>query len=516
VSGARAHGDALARARRAEDELERFFELSDDLLCIASFDGFFTRVNPAFEQTLGYSAEELLREPFLGLVHPDDLESTAAELGSLGRGGRTISFENRFRRRDGSYRWLQWTGIGDREHSVVYAVARDVTEAKEAEIELRTLLAGQTALRRVATLVARERGHAEVFELVTEEVARLLGARSASIVRYDGGVGLVIGGWSQAGAARLPPGTEVELETDTAAGGVYRTGEAVRIDGFDDERGGLARALRELGFRSALGAPIRVGGELWGALIVSRDSDEPWPGGVERRLADFAELVAQAVANADVRDQLAASRARVVEASDAERRRLERNLHDGAQQRLVTLALNLRLAETRIAKAPDEAQRLLAAAREELSLALGELRELATGLHPAILSERGLGSALEALAGRVPVTVDVVEVPAERLPESVEVAAYYLVSEALTNVVKYADATVATVAITRAGGGVVVEVSDDGVGGADVSGGSGLRGLADRIGALSGALAVESPPGGGTRIRAEIPFGRARAEPSGR
>jgi PAS domain S-box-containing protein len=499
-------GDALARARRAEGELERFFDLSDDLLCIASFDGYFTRVNPAFEQTLGWSADALLREPILGLVHPDDREATAAELASLGHGGRTLSFENRLRRPDGSYRWLQWTGIADVAHAAIYAVARDVTGAKDAEAELRTLLAGQSALRRVATLVARESGHAEVFELVTEEVTRLLGARSASVVRYRrDGHGVVIGGWGAPGAARLPPGSVVELDSDSAAGGVYRTGQPVRIEGFDPAAEGLERALAELGFTAALGAPIRVEGELWGALVASTDAEEPWSEGAERRLSDFAELIAQAVANADAREQLTASRARVVEASDAERRRLERNLHDGAQQRLVTLALTLRLAQTRAVDAPEEARDLLDGAREELSLALAELRELANGLHPAVLSDRGLDAALEALAARVPVVVEVADVPRERLPEPVEVAAYYLVSEALTNVVKYAQASAVTVSISPVDGALVVEVSDDGVGGADVSRGSGLRGLADRIGALSGELVVDSPPGGGTRIRAVIP-----------
>src|SRR3954469_19183430 len=205
--------EALARPPRAEDELERFFALSHDLLCIASFDGYFTRANPAFEETLGWPADELVRQRLLDLVHPDDREAAAGELAALGRGGRTITFENRLRTRDGAYRWLQWTASADVEHAVIYAVARDVTGAKEAEAELRTLLAGQSALRRVATLVAREGGHGEVFELVTEEVTRLLDARSASVVRYDGGSGVVIGGWGEPGAARMPRGSVVELES---------------------------------------------------------------------------------------------------------------------------------------------------------------------------------------------------------------------------------------------------------------------------------------------------------------
>jgi PAS domain S-box-containing protein len=503
-------GDALARALRAEDELERFFVLSLDMLCVAGFDGVFLRVNPAFERVLGYAGDELLRQPFLDFVHQDDRAATEAELEALSSGARTVSFENRYRCRDGTYRWLQWTSIPDDEHRVVFAVARDITGAKQAEAELRALLAGQAALRRVATLVAREGAHSEVFELVTEEVGRLLEARSASIVRFEpGGHGVVIGGWAQAGAARVPTGSLVELESESVAGRVHRLGQAVRIERFEGPEGTLARLVKEMGIRSAVGAPIHLEGKLWGAVIASSESEEPWPEGAEKQLADFAELVAQALANADAREQLAASRARIVDASDAERRRLERNLHDGAQQRLVTLALTLRLAQVRVADDPQEARKLLGRAREELSLALGELRELANGLHPAVLSERGLEPALDALAARVPIPVEVADVPAERLPESVEVAAYYLVSEALTNVVKYAQASSATVAVSRANGRAIVEVADDGVGGAVVGAGSGLRGLADRIGALAGELTVESPRGGGTRIRAEIPFGRA-------
>ena len=499
--------DALARALRAESELERFFALSLDMLCVASFDGYFTRVNPAFERVLGYTSEELLREPFLSLVHPDDRAATTTELASIASGAQTISFENRYRRRDGTYRWLQWTSIADVEHRVVYAVARDVTDAKRVEAELRTLLAGQAALRRVATHVARQGDHSDVFELVTEEVGRLLDAESASIVRFDGaGHGVMMGGWNQARAARLPPGTVIELTSETASGRVYRTGAAARIERFDGPEGTLARTLKEMGFRSAVGAPIRVEGELWGALIASSSSDERWPEGTEKQLSDFAELVAQALANADARDQLAASRARIIEASDAERRRLERNLHDGAQQRLVTLSLVLRLARARVGADPDEARTLLDRAAEEVRLALADLREIAHGLHPAVLAELGLGPALEAVASRAPLPVQLARVPDGRLPEPVEVAAYYLVSEALTNVAKHAEASSAIVAVSHADDRVIVEVADDGVGGADAASGSGLRGLADRIGALDGALTVDSAPGAGTRVRAEIPI----------
>jgi signal transduction histidine kinase len=212
----------------------------------------------------------------------------------------------------------------------------------------------------------------------------------------------------------------------------------------------------------------------------------------------------QAELRARVED-LRASRARIVEAGTHERRRLERNLHDGAQQRLVAMSLTLRLAQGKLHKDPDAANQLLNAAQDELNLALGELRELARGIHPAVLSDRGLGPALEALVGRAPIPVELTEVPQIRLPEAIEAAAYFVISEALTNVVKYAHASQATVRVTRRNGAAVVEVADDGVGGADPGRGSGLRGLADRVSALDGRMEIESPAGSGTRLRAEIP-----------
>jgi signal transduction histidine kinase len=204
-------------------------------------------------------------------------------------------------------------------------------------------------------------------------------------------------------------------------------------------------------------------------------------------------------------EELRTSRARIVEAGTQERRRLERNLHDGAQQRLVALSLTMRLAQGKVHKDPARADELLGAAQEELKLALAELRELARGIHPAILSDRGLGAALEALAGRAPIAVHLADLPADPLPEAIEAAAYFMVAEALTNVVKYAHATQATVRVSRYNGRAVVEVADDGIGGADPGRGSGLRGLADRVSALDGSMELDSPAGAGTRLRAEIP-----------
>lgn len=328
----------VAQAENRGDELERFFELSYDLLCVLGYDGYYRRVNPAFQRTLGFTEEELLAEPYLSFVHPDDRAASAADLGSLARGEQTGVFEERHLHRDGTYRWLHWSAVSAGDGGSCYAVARDITERKQAE-----------------------------------------------------------------------------------AG-------------------------------------------------------------------------------------LAASRARIVAAADEARRKIERDLHDGAQQRLVGLALQLTVARMDAADARTAA--LLDELSRELQLALAELRDLARGIHPAILTDFGLETALEGLADRAPVPVELhVDVP-ERLTPSLEAAAYFIASEALTNVAKYARASSASVHVTRVEDRVLIEVRDDGVGGADPGGGSGLRGLVDRVEALGGALTVESPSGGGTRVRALL------AEPS--
>jgi signal transduction histidine kinase len=244
--------------------------------------------------------------------------------------------------------------------------------------------------------------------------------------------------------------------------------------------------------------PVEHDGQRVGA-IVHDASAEP------AALSSLAAAVGLAMRGESLEAALRRSRKRIVEAGLAERRRLERDLHDGAQQRLVALSLTLRMAQNQIAKNPDKAAEMVGAAQDELTRALEELRELARGIHPAVLSDRGLGPAVEALAVRSPLPVKVVEVPGERLPEPVEAAAYFVIAEALTNVVKYANASIATVAVRRTNGHAEVEVRDDGVGGADPGRGSGLSGLADRVGALDGSLALDSPPGSGTTLRAEIP-----------
>jgi signal transduction histidine kinase len=285
-----------------------------------------------------------------------------------------------------------------------------------------------------------------------------------------------------------------------------RSGRPERVDDYAGMAGELPARIRRAGIATAVAVPITVAGRLWGALVASSGRPNSFAPGTEERVAGFAELVADALANADAREQLAASRTRIVEAEDAERRRLERNLHDGAQQRLVALALDLRQVESKLDDDPAAAKRLLAYARDELGEALEELRELARGIHPAILSKRGLACALSALAARAPVPVEITALPATRLPPPIEAATYYLVAEALTNVAKHARATAVTVSVTRTGASARIEVHDDGVGGAAVANGSGLRGLADRVEALGGTLELSSSHEAGTRLTGEIPL----------
>jgi signal transduction histidine kinase len=341
---------------------------------------------------------------------------------------------------------------------------------------------------------------------VTEEVGRLLGLPTAAIMRHDGARrATVVGAWSNDGSPLFPVGGSLDLDGDTAVAKVLRSGSPQRVDRYEEASGTHAETIRGFGYRAAVAAPVTVGGRLWGVLAAAATSDEGLPEGLERRLCDFAELCAQALANADAYEKLAASRARLVEVGDAERKRLERNLHDGAQQRLVSVALGLSMVAPKLESDPRAARELLTAAQDELGRGLEELRELARGIHPVVLTERGLGPALDALLARAPVPVEIVELPERRLTEPVEAAAYYVVAEAIANVGKYARASSATVSIARSNGRATVTVSDDGVGGADPDRGSGLRGLAARVEALNGRLDVDSAPGRGTRIMAEIP-----------
>jgi signal transduction histidine kinase len=374
--------------------------------------------------------------------------------------------------------------------------------------ELRRVAEEQAALRRVATLVARAISPPSVFGAVASETGRLLGADSTVVVQFEpDGTVSVAGAWDKPGTRRLAPplGSRWPAEEGTVAGRVRRTGQPARVSGYDE--GGPASAwAREHGIRSSAGSPIVVEGQLWGAIIASSATAVPHPEDTEKRLLAFTELVAMAVANTESRAQLAASRARIVAAADETRRRIERDLHDGTQQRLISLALELRAAQARVPPEQRDLVEQWSRTAQGLTDVIEELREISRGLHPAILERGGLGPALRALARRAGVPVELNVTVSRRLPERVEVAAYYAVSEALANTVKHARASVVEVDVGVADEILRLLVRDDGVGGADPSRGSGLIGLRDRIEAVGGRIDLTSPSGGGTTLLASIPI----------
>ena len=372
---------------------------------------------------------------------------------------------------------------------------------------LEALVREHAALRRVATLVARETSPAVVFAAVTRETGELLGAQRTTLLRVESPQwARVVAAWSDGEAPPVPVGHRGAIDPGRGIlGSMLQCPRPVRIEDFDEVGGAVAALMRELGIRGAVAGPILLAGRLWGALTATWPDPALMPPGAEHRVAAFAELVAHAVQNAETREELAASRARLVEAADEARRRIERDLHDGAQQRLVAAALELTRLEQRLERDPAAARSVLARAREHLHHGLGELRDLARGIHPAVLTERGLEAAIFALVQRAPVPVALeFEVP-ERLDAGIEAAAYFVVSEALTNVAKYAQAETVGVEVRSADGSLRMTVADDGIGGAALDRGSGLRGLVDRVQAVGGRLEVSSPPGEGTRLSVHLP-----------
>jgi signal transduction histidine kinase len=381
----------------------------------------------------------------------------------------------------------------------------------QARDELARLAEQQAALRHVATLVARGAVPVAVFQAVSAEVGRLVPADSAAIGRFEAdGTVTLIGAWStNGGYAEL--GKRYAVKRGTLAGLVFETRRAGRINGYPPETDAdRATAASDLGWDSAVGAPVIVDGRLWGLVGVASATERQLPLDTEERLAEFTQLVATAIANTESRAELVASRARIVATADATRRRVERDLHDGAQQQLVSLALELRAVQSAMPRELSELRAELSRVVEGQTAVLDELREMARGIHPAILAEGGLAPALKTLARRSPVPVELGVRAEARLPEAVEVAAYYVVSEALTNAAKYAGASIVHVDVEASDRVVRVAVRDDGVGGADPARGSGLLGLKDRAEAIGGTIALESPRGGGTSLVVELPLETAR------
>jgi PAS domain S-box-containing protein len=496
------------RIQRERDYFGALFDATPSFICVVDHEGSMTShsLNRSMMELTGYADEDVAGRPFVEMFSaPEDAAHVQATIAAAAAGEDPGEQETYWLTRDGRRVLVAWacTPLPEREAVRRHVISGiDVTERRRREEE-------QAALRRVAVAVASEQRPEDVFQTVTEEAGRLLGGDAANMVRYDpdANEGIVVGFWQRADAVQDDTviGRRIALKGGPVSV-VRNAARAMRFEPDDPPKPGYRERLRAERTSSVVTAPVLVSGRVWGAVSVTL-AEGSFPPDTEDRIAQFSNLVATALANAEAREELLASRARIVEAGDAERRRLERNLHDGAQQRLVSLSLSLRLAQARLKSDVHAADEILSGASVELALALEELRELARGIHPAVLTDRGLGPALESLADRTPLAVRFDELPEDRLPPPIEAAAFYVVSEALTNVTKYADASSVSVRVAQEDGKAVVEVTDDGIGGADPHGGSGLRGLSDRVAALEGRLAIVSPPGAGTRIRAEIPCG---------
>ncbi len=382
-------------------------------------------------------------------------------------------------------------------------VATAISNA-QARADLGRLAGEQAALRRVATLVARESPPQDVFAAVTEEVGRQLSVSVMTMFRYEeDGTAIVVADWGDPDAL-IPIGTRMPLDGENIAARVCRTGRPARIDDYTTASGTVGDHARSLGVHSGVGTPIVVEGRVWGAMVaVSREPD-PLPADTESRIGEFTELVATAIANVQARTDLAASRARIVSAADAERRRVVRDLHDGAQQRLVHTVVTLKLAHQALQDDEESGTALVTEALDNAQQATAELRELAHGILPTVLTRGGLRAAVQTLAERMPVPVEC-DISVDRHPSAIEATAYFVIAESLTNVAKHSRAERATVLARVEDATLHVQVRDDGIGGARPDG-SGFVGLADRLATLDGRLQVESPAGGGTLVAAAIPL----------
>jgi PAS domain S-box-containing protein len=497
-------------------------ETTPSLVCVLDRAGRIVFFNDACERATGFVREEVLGLDAREFVIPrEEADAFGEVLDHVWRTSLASPQVGHWATKDGGRHLIAWSNkpmLGD-DGKPMYLVASgiDLTAsvsddraldgdlwAKLAEVG--RLAQEQRSLRRVATLVASQASPEQVFTSVSEEAARVLEVSASAVFRYEGDdTATIVGrvGRDDVDAFRL--GRRIAADENLTIGRVLRTGAPARIDDYSDVSGDIARQMIESGYHCAVSAPIVVGGMLWGAVAVA--AGEPLPPDSEARLSAFCELVSLAVASAQAREDLAASRRRIVTSGDEQRRKLERNLHDGAQQHLVAALLELRVVRNQLGPALGPGAHALESIAAELDLALEELRELARGLHPAVLTEHGLPAALETLGSRLPVAV-AVEAPGSRLPAEIEATVYYIVSETLTNVAKHAEASEATVRVHEHDGFVRLQVTDDGCGGADTSGGSGLLGLRDRAEAAGGTLYVVSPPGRGTVVTASLPVPR--------
>jgi len=503
-------------------------ETTQSLVCVLDRDGRILLFNEACERATGYRREEVVGRDARDLVIPPEEREAFGEFLAYVWKTRTASPQvGHWQTKQGRRRLIAWSNhpmaATDGAPASLLTTGIDLTDrappnqglegalAADPEaklVEVGRLATEQRALRSVATLVASEVRPERVFTAVSEGCARVLEVNASAVVRYEGdGTAEIVGRHNRDGIDVFRVGDRLPADEQSAVGRVLTTEAAARVDDWGGLTGRFAEAMFRTGYRSTAAAPVLVAGRLWGAVAIA--SENPLPPDSENRLGAFCELASLAVASAQARADLVASRARLVKAGDEQRRRLERNLHDGAQQRLVSVALKLRLARARLGSESDAAAQLLDDASRELDTGLAELRELARGLHPAILGDHGLPRALEALAARLPVPVDVDAPIEERLPEHIEATGYYIVSEALTNVSKHAEADQARVSVRWDGDVLRCEVSDDGRGGADESNGTGILGLRDRAEAAGGTLSMSSPPGRATVVAATLPLTRS-------
>jgi signal transduction histidine kinase len=377
---------------------------------------------------------------------------------------------------------------------------------EQSHDELAGLAHEQAGLRRVATLVAQGASPDEVLAAVASEVGQLLPADYAIVGRYDanGTEFTTVGSWSRNGdSAGLPTALGVGGRNVTAI--VWQTRRPARMQPDETASGPVAPYHRALGVRSSVGVPINVGGHLWGIVIVASTREEAMPDDTDTRLGSFTELVSTAIANAQAEAALTVSRARVIVTADEERRRVVRDLHDGAQQRLVHTVITLKLALRALAKGAADGPLLVQEALVNAEQAMAEIRELAHGILPSVLTQGGLRAGIAALGSRSPVPVEI-DVSVDRLPAAVEASAYFVVAEALTNVAKHSSAGHAEVVARIEDGTLRVEVRDDGVGGAQFGRGSGMVGLKDRVEALGGRITLRSEQDAGTSLSIELPL----------
>jgi PAS domain S-box-containing protein len=500
-------------------------ETTQSLVCVLDESGVVLLFNDACERATGFSREEVVGRKLSDvLIPPEESEAFREVLAFIWKTGHSSPQVGHWQTKDGGRRLIAWSNklVPTSADAPAYLVTAglDVTDRGETPdapalagdataklVEVGQLAQEQRALRRVATLVASEASPERVFMAVSEECARVLGVTASSVWRYEGDdTATVVGRHNRDGIDTFPLGARLHVDESTSMGRARETAAPARVEDWGGTEGEFAELMLRLGYRSTVSAPIIVAGTLWGSVTIG--SADPLPANTEFRLAAFCDLVSLAVASAQAREDLQTSRARIVRAGDEQRRRLERNLHDGAQQRLVAATLLLRVAQAQLDKDTARAAKLLQDAAGELDAGLEELRELARGLHPGALTEHGLRGALATLEDRLPLPVEIT-VTDERLDQHLEATAYFIVSEGLTNVVKHARASRASAVVELREGALRLEISDDGRGGADTSKGTGLLGLRDRAEAEGGTLVVVSPPGRGTVITATLPLNGA-------